>query len=175
MQDMPLHAGIVHLPIGLGVVVPFVALGVALAIRRGWLTRPAWVLVVALQLLVFAGGFVAMRTGGQDEERVEKFVAESAIEAHEERAELFVWLAGASAAAGAAALVLPSGGAALAGTALAVVLSTAAAGVVVSAGHLGGQLVYVQGAARAYAAGASGAGERGGEAGKAQAEAGDDD
>ena len=150
MNGMPWHPAIVHLPIGLGMVAPLVALGVALAVRRGTLARRTWAVVVALQALAFAGGLLAMKTGENEAERVEKVVSEHLVEEHEERAEIFVWLAGAAVAAGLGAWLLPEGTLAVGATAGAVLLSAVAAGVVMSTGHLGGKLVYAHGAAGAY-------------------------
>lgn len=161
MNALPWHPAVVHLPIGLGLVAPIAALLVALAVRRGVLARRTWVLVVALQALAFAGGLVSMRTGEAEEDRVEEVVAEHLIEEHEERAELFVWLAGAATAAGIGAWLLPEGALATVATAGAVLLGGAAAGAVLSAGHLGGELVYKHGAAGAYATGAGGGGPEG--------------
>ena len=152
MDGLPWHPAVVHVPIGIGMVAPLVALGVAIAVRRGALPHRAWVIVVALQALAFAGGLVAERTGHNEEERVEEIVSEDLIHEHEERGELFVWLAGAALAAGVGSLALPEGTLAVVATAGAVVLSTIAAGVVMSAGHLGGELVYQHGAAGAYVA-----------------------
>ncbi len=151
MNGLPWHPAVVHLPIGIGMVAPLVALGVALAVRRGALARRAWAIVVALQALAFVGGLIAMKTGENEEERVEDLVGEHRIEEHEERAELFVWVAGAALAAGVGAWWLPGGALAGGATAGAVLLSSVAAGAVMSTGHLGGELVYTHGAAGAYA------------------------
>lgn len=154
MDGLPWHPAVVHLPIGLGIVTPLLALAVAVAVRRGAARRRAWTIVIALQAVVFLSGLIAMRTGESEEERIEEVVDERLIEEHGERGELFVWLAGASLAAGIGALVLPEGALAGAATVGAVALSAVAAGVVMSAGHLGGELVYKHGAARAYEQGA---------------------
>jgi uncharacterized membrane protein len=150
VDGLPWHPAIVHLPIGLGLVVPLVALLAAIGLWRGGGSRRGWGLVVLLQAIVFGTGLLAMRTGEQEEEHVAKVVAEELIEEHEERAEVFMWLAGAALAAGAAGLVLPAGAALRVALGAAVLLSVAAGGAVASAGHLGGRLVYVHGAAQAH-------------------------
>lgn len=154
MQGLPLHPAIVHVPIGVALVVPLVAIVVLEAARRaGRLDRARWAIVVLLQAIVFGGALAALRTGETDEDRVEQVVARSAIHEHEERGEVFTWLAGGAFVAGIAGLVIPARRAQLAA---AVVASTVA--VVVGAatywvGHSGGELVYRQGAARAHAPG----------------------
>jgi uncharacterized membrane protein len=150
MNGTPWHPAIVHLPIGLGLVAPLVVVAAAFALWRGRLTRRGWALVVVLQAAVLGCGLLAMRTGEQEEDRVEKVVEERLVKEHEERAELFLWLAGGALAAGAAVLVLPAGGPTAIASVAAVLLATAAAGAVAWTGHLGGRLVYVHGAARAY-------------------------
>jgi len=142
MNGLPLHPAIVHVPLGLAVVIPLLALGLAIAIRKGALPRRSWIVVVALQAVLFAGGLYALRTGEQEEERVEDRVAESAIERHEALAERFVWSAGATLALGAAVLVLrshPATAGLMAATTLATVV-TAGAGLQV--GHAGGAIVH---------------------------------
>ena len=144
----PLHPALVHLPIGLAVVMPFAAIAVLLAIRSGALPDRSWALVVALQLAVSLGGWAAFETGGQEEERVERVVSERFIEAHEEAAERFLFIAIGTLIATAAGLLQRRRGEI--GRGLAVLGSVATLAAAASVGHLGGQLVYVHGAAGAY-------------------------
>ncbi len=150
MGDIPLHPALVHVPLGLAFLMPFVALGLALAMHRGWLPPRAWIVAVALQAVVAGAAIVAVRTGEQEEDRVEQVVAESTIEAHAERGEVFAWGAGLALAMSAVVLALRGRGkivAAAAATGAMVVV----AGLAVRVGHAGGQLVYVHGAGAAYA------------------------
>jgi uncharacterized membrane protein len=148
----PLHPAIVHLPIALAVLMPLAALAAAVAIRLGLVRARAWAAVVALQLALVLGGWMALETGEEEEDRVERVVAERHIEAHEERAERF------ETTAAIALLVLAAG--LLPGTpgGVARAVSVVAAAVVLAAGvevgHTGGELVYRHGAARAYVQGA---------------------
>lgn len=152
MFDLPLHPAIVHIPIGVGLLTPAIAL---VALARAWraqhLRASGWVLVVMAQLTTVAGGIAAARTGEEDEERVERVVAESFIEEHEERAEAFNVMAGVAALAGVLGLALQGKGA-RAAAALAVALSVAAAVQGFRTGHSGGSLVYKHGAASAHSA-----------------------
>jgi hypothetical protein len=126
-----------------------------------------WAVALGSQLLMVGAGFVSMQTGEGDEERVERVVPESAIEAHEEAAELFVWSAAGAAALFVLGVALPKrewrSGAMAASTLAAV----AVAALALNVGRLGGELVYQHGAASAYASPAPGAGsiatERGGD------------
>lgn len=93
-MDLPLHPKIVHLPIALAVLMPLLTGGVLLAIWRSWLPQRAFALVFAGQLLLVGSGVLAMRSGEADEERVERVVPETALEAHEEAAERFIWSGG---------------------------------------------------------------------------------
>ncbi len=144
----PLHPAVVHFPIALAVITPLFALLCALAVQRQWLPVRAWLGVVLLQLLLAGGAQFALQTGEDEEERVEKVVAEERIEEHEEAADRlrnFTVLALLLGAAG----VAPGRIGAIA-RAVAVVASIAAAGLSVPVGHTGGQLVYRHGAASAY-------------------------
>ncbi|MBI5505720.1 MAG: hypothetical protein HY899_13045, partial [Deltaproteobacteria bacterium] len=104
MDVLPLHPKLVHLPIALAVLMPLISVALLAAWRRQWLPRRVWIVAVALQAVLVISGIAAIRSGGAEEERVEKVVAEAVIEAHEEAAEAFVWAA-------AVVLVLALGGA----------------------------------------------------------------
>jgi len=151
MNGLPLHPAIVHLPVALALLMPVLVTGFAWALWTGRVGLRAWAVIVALQALLVAGGLVAMTTGEGDEDRVEAVVQERALHLHEEYAEQFIWASGATLALAALVLVgrrTPVSNA-LAG---AVVLATlGVAGLAVRVGHAGGELVYVHGAASAYA------------------------
>lgn len=150
MNSLPLHPAVVHMPLALSILMPLFAAGLAWAMWAGRVRPRAWLLVVALQALLVGSGFVAMNTGGAEEERVEAVVQERAIETHEELAEQFVWAAGGTLAL--AGLVLLFGTRTIAGgLSAAVVIATVVVAVLgLRVGHAGGQLVYVHGAASAY-------------------------
>jgi hypothetical protein len=161
-MPLPLHPAVAHLPLGLAFAVPLVAIGIAIAHRRGRLPRAAFAVLVGLQALLVGSGVVALQLGERDEHSVERIVAESVIERHEERAEVFVWGAGAVLAGAAALLVVPAGAVGgLAAVVAAATIGVAALGAGV--GHAGGEIVYVHGGADAF---------RGGDAAPAAAVAG---
>jgi uncharacterized membrane protein len=150
MNSLPLHPAIVHLPMGLALLMPLLSLGFAWALWTGRARMGAWTAVVVLQALLTASGFVAMKTGEAEEDRVEKVVRERAIHQHEEYAEQFVW--GAAATLGLTALVLVTRrqNATRILSSIAVVATLTVAGLGLRVGHAGGKLVYVEGAASAY-------------------------
>ncbi len=150
----PLHPALVHVPLGLAVALPLVAIGAALALWRGLLPRRAWALVVALQIVLFGGGVAAFLSGDRDSHRVERLVGEKAVDEHEERAEAFLWAAGVVAVASAAVLLVPAG-ATVPLAALAAAGALLVAGLAVWTGKAGGALVYQRGAASAYVAGSA--------------------
>jgi uncharacterized membrane protein len=155
MDSIFFHPKLVHLPIALAVVMPVIFIGLTVAWWRSWLPARTWVLAVGLQALLLASGIAALRSGGAEEDRVERRVPEAAIEAHEEAAEGFLIAAG-----GVLALSVITGllgrkrvGPALAG-------ATAIGSLLVfwmgyKTGQAGGELVYRYGAAAAYTAGPS--------------------
>ena len=148
MMPDPLHPAVVHLPIALVILIPGLAILGIFLIHKGFLSSRSWGLIVLLQAVLVGSGWLALETGEEQEERVERVVAERHIETHEEAAERFLLLAGIGLLASAAGL-LPRGVGALgrvAGTLA--TLAVLAAGVPV--GHSGGELVYKHGAASAY-------------------------
>ncbi|MCB9598346.1 MAG: hypothetical protein H6719_36870 [Sandaracinaceae bacterium] len=151
MNDMPLHPAIVHLPLGLAMLIPLLALGAAVAIHRGSLPRWLWGGVLALQLLMVAGGLAAMNTGERDEEVVEDVVSERLIHEHEEAAERFVWVSAALGLLFALGVALPKPKWRSVAMAASVIGSLGAAGLALDVGHEGGVLVYRHGAAAAHA------------------------
>ena len=155
MDNLPLHAKLVHLPIALAVLMPLLSSGLLLAWWRGWFPKRTWVLACAAQALLVASGWFAMSSGESDAERVERFVPEQAIEAHEEAAEAFVWGSGLVLALSLLPLMLGRAGpariaaaATIAGTAVVLFLGF-------RVGEAGGALVYRHGAATAFASGAN--------------------
>ena len=156
MPTVPLHPALVHVPLGLAFILPLVAAGIAFALWKGLLPRRSWLVLVVLQAVLVAGGAAALRTGEQEEDRVERVVGEAVLHEHEEAAEVFLWGAAIVLAGAAAVLVLPARAAAagaftvLAGTLVVTALA-------VRTGQAGGELVYRHGAASAYGAAPSGA------------------
>ena len=156
MSSLFFHPKVVHIPIALAVLMPVVSAGLLLAWHRNWLPNRSWFVAVLLQLILVASGLLALRTGEQEEERVEEVVPERAIDSHEEAAEMFVWASGA-------VLLLMLGalwraekqeGPILAGVALAGTLLVLLLGY--RTGEAGGALVYEHGAADVYTGGSSG-------------------
>lgn len=148
MTQIPLHPALVHIPLGIALVLPLVALGVTVALWRGWIAPRVFALLVLLQALVVAGGFAALRTGQADEDRVEHVAGEAAVEAHEHAAQRFMVGAGFALALGAAGLFLMRRPGALRWTAAAMTAATLVeTGLAFDTGKRGGQLVYGPGGA----------------------------
>lgn len=156
MDTFLFHPELVHLPIALGVLMPLVAGGLLLAWWRKWLPGRAWVVAIALQAVLVASGVMALRSGEAEEERVEPFVVDSAIEAHEEAAEAFVWASGGVLAIMALALVLSTRRSGSVAAAAATVGTVAVLGLGYRTGQAGGDLVYRHGAAQAHVGAAAG-------------------
>lgn len=150
MDQFLFHPKVVHLPIALAVLMPFVAGGVAFACWRGWFERRVWVIVLLLQAVLYGSGLVAMNTGEAEEERIEKIVAERYIEAHEEAAEAFVWASAIVLGLMILPMVLSQRRLRNATMMGAWVGTFVVLGLGESTGETGGGLVYQHGAARAY-------------------------
>lgn len=148
MDGIPLHPAIVHIPIGVAFVVP-IAAGIGAWLIWKKKGKMAWLVAAVLQAVVVTSGFIAMETGEDDEDLVEEIVGHDAIHEHEEAAELFVWLS-VGILVGAAATLLAPGAI---GRWLSIVTTAGAVAAipfVITVGHLGGELVYVRGAANAH-------------------------
>lgn len=151
MNSLPLHPAIVHFPMGVAMLMPFIAAGFAWALWTRRAGTLAWMAVVALQAVLLASSLIAINTGGTEEERVERVVPESAIAAHEEAAEQFAWATGGTLVLAAMVLLFKRREVSGPLTAGVVVATLAVAGLGFRVGHAGGQLVYLHGAASAYA------------------------
>lgn len=145
----PLHPQIVHFPIALMTLLPFVLVGALVAIRRGAAVRSAWGVAAAFAVLLAVSSFAATFTGEQTGERVEEVVGDRPVHEHEEAGE---WFRNLALVTTVIVVVGLAGGAAgrtarLAAPVAAVVLFAAG----YRAGHSGGLLVYEHGAASAFA------------------------
>ena len=147
----PLHPAVVHFPIVLAVLLPLIAgAGLYATLRKG-AVRALWAPVVAFSVLLTASAWLAVETGGDQEDAVENVVSESVIHGHEEAAE------GLLAGSAVLAVVILAGlapgmlgkGARYAAVPVALVVLALA----FRAGKSGGELVYTHGAAAAYVQG----------------------
>ena len=147
MLDLPLHPIVVHFPIVLGTLLPFLAILLWWAIKKWQWTPKVWSLVSAVSLVYCLFAVTAVQLGEEDEEKVEKVISEKVIEEHEEAGELIPWLAGTL-------FLVSLGGFTVkyskqAKTAM-IVLSLVGVVSLINAGHTGGELVYEHGAAIAH-------------------------
>lgn len=151
MEQFLFHPKVVHLPMALAILMPLLAVGIAIAWWRGALDRRAWVIVLCLQAALAGSAFVAMDSGETEEDRVEAFVSERFIETHEEAAELFSWASVAILALVALPLFLSRRRRAQGGAVAIACLGTLIPlGLGYQVGQSGGRLVYVHGAGQAY-------------------------
>lgn len=149
MADLPLHPVAVHLPLALAVVWPVACFVLWLAIRRDWLPARSWWLAVGLAALLAAGALTAVRTGEADHEIVDKVLDPELIHEHEEAGERVLWVAVAALLVSVGG-VAPRAGLSEAARVASIVVALLVLAGAIQAGHLGGRLVYVHGAASAY-------------------------
>lgn len=155
MLPNPLHPAVVHFPIVFAFLLPLFAIGALVAIRRGARPLRAWSLPFVVGAALTLSSWVAVETGEDQDERVERVVGNAPLETHEEAAELFLTLSGVLLLISATGLVRGVVGRAgrITSTLGAIALVIAAARV----GHSGGELVYRHGAASAYVPNPTGA------------------
>jgi uncharacterized membrane protein len=145
----PLHPAVVHFPIVFMMLLPVVGVGAWWAIRRGTPIRRAWIFPLVISAAVSLSAFVAVRTGEAEGERVQDVVRESVVDSHEERAELFLVLS--FVVLGVTAVGLAGGVPGRVARVVALLGAVGLMGAGYRVGASGGDLVYHQGAARAYA------------------------
>lgn len=145
MPELPLHPAIVHIPVGLAVAMPFLAIALAVAVWKGTLPRRTLAIVVGLQLLLAGGALAAGQTGDAAEDAAERVAPRDAIHDHEEAGERVVWSSFAVLALSAAAAFVPTRRVALL-AALTAAGTVVVAGFALDAGRKGGDLVFRHGA-----------------------------
>lgn len=147
---MPLHPQLVHLPIALAVILPFLSLGIVVAWARGAFARNVFVIVVLLQAVLAGGAIAASRSGEAEEHEVEEIVGHDAIEKHEEAGNLLVISSIVLLLLGIPVLRIADERRARMLATVVTVGMCASAWFAYRAGHEGGELVYELGATDAY-------------------------
>ncbi|MGZ6035351.1 MAG: hypothetical protein ACXWLG_07910 [Myxococcaceae bacterium] len=143
MNTLPLHPAVVHVPLGLTLVMPLLLGALLWAVLTDRLPGRVWLLALVLQGVILGAAAVALRTGEQDEDRVEHRVGEARLEAHEHAAQAFTVAAGITFGAVALALALRNRRRPFAVAGMtSVALSVAMLALGVQAGHRGGALVH---------------------------------
>ena len=90
MNPTPLHPLVTHMPLALMLILPILALLVALFIKKGKFTTQTWLLIVGLQSLMLVTGYLSLESGEQEEMMVERVTGKLPIAEHEAMAEMFV-------------------------------------------------------------------------------------
>jgi uncharacterized membrane protein len=167
MLPDPLHPAVVHFPIVFMLLLPVATAGALWVIRRGGRSLAVWLVPCGLAAALSLTAWIAVETGESQEDRVERDVGESPVDAHAQAAERFLALSGV--------LLVVSGAGLLRGPAGRIARLASFAGAVALAGygarvgHTGGKLVYQYGAASAYAHGPGNAAPAAATAGEPQA------
>lgn len=157
MLPQPLHPALVHFPIVFGMLLPVIAIVAVVLIRRGASARASWLWAVLVSAALAGSAWLAVETGQDQEDVVERVVSESTIHDHEEAGELFFQLSALSFLVFAAGLAAGRIGAGARYASVALALGLVVAGYRV--GGSGGDLVYEHGAASAYATASARAGD----------------
>ena len=148
-MQVPFHPIIVHFPLALTFILPALVLIFALMIKRNKMSQQAWIIIIGLQILTTATGYIALDSGEEAEETVEKVVDKKIIHEHEERAEIFVGATVLALVLSVAAYFLKTQIQIFVQLAVCLV-SLVACFLAYRTGESGGELVYKHGAASAY-------------------------
>lgn len=152
MGNLPLHPMVVHFPLALAILLPLLLGALLWREWRGRLRARTWWIATLVAGLLTVGAFVSLKSGDNEEERVESAVPETALNLHEERAEAFLWVTLIPLAlVTVTALSVRSRTRRWIGTG-AVLGGLLVAALAVRVGHSGGLLVYEHNAAAAYGA-----------------------
>ncbi len=146
---MPLHPAVVHLPLALTFVLPALIIVFIWAIRSGKMSREMWVVIVGLQLLITASGYISLELGETDEEKVSKVAGILLMQTHEQTAEIFVGTTVVSLAVGVVAIFLQAQFQIYARLGV-LVLSLISCVFAFKTGQLGGEIVYAQNGASVH-------------------------
>ena len=148
-MQVPFHPIIVHFPLALTFILPALVLIFAFMIKRNKMSHQAWMIIIGLQILTTATGYIALDSGEEAEETVEKVVDKKIIHEHEERAEIFVGATVLALVLSVAAYFLKTQIQIFVQLAVCLVSLTACF-LAYRTGESGGELVYKHGAASAY-------------------------
>ncbi|HXH74131.1 MAG TPA: DUF2231 domain-containing protein [Bacteriovoracaceae bacterium] len=146
----PFHPLIVHMPIALTFILPFLIFIFAKLIHDNKMTPYGWLIVIVLQMVVTATGYISLESGETEEHKVEKIVSKKLIHEHEEASEIFVGSSVVALVISIAAFFIRKEFQFRIKLAVGVI-SLISAYLAYDTGRLGGELVYKHGAASAYA------------------------
>lgn len=90
MNELPLHPGVVHIPLALAIVLPIISVLFLYLFKKGKVQRLTWAFVITLHILLTSGALGSIKTGELDEDKVKQVVTKEIIHEHEEKAETFM-------------------------------------------------------------------------------------
>ncbi len=148
-MTLPFHPVIVHFPIALSFILPFLTFIFIYFIKTDRMKPSAWMIIAGLQLFTVASGYLALETGEREEKVVEKVVQKSFISEHEKYAEIFVGVTVLAAVVSVAAYFL-AGSIQLYAQLANVIILIVAAFFAYETGEHGGDIIYKHNGARIY-------------------------
>ena len=151
-MQVPFHAMIIHFPLALTFIMPLLILVFAFMLRSNKMSHKAWLIIIGLQIMTTVTGYIALDSGEDEEQMVEKVVNKKFIHEHEEAAEIFVGATVVALVLSIAAFFLKTELQFLAQM-LVCLVSLISCYLAYNTGNLGGGLVYSHGAASAYVKG----------------------
>lgn len=150
MSDLPLHPALVHLPIGLVFIMPLLILVFTFGVIKKWFTPKTWLVLVLLQVVICGSSYMALETGEEQEDVVERVVEKKYIHFHEEKAEAFFYMTLAALCLSLSVFAIRSKKAVQILPWVYLLTSLGLVFMAYDVGHSGGELVYKHNAGSAY-------------------------
>jgi uncharacterized membrane protein len=88
-MQIPLHPMIVHFPLALSAVMPILMIVFLWLMKKNLMAPKCWLIIIGLQLFTTVSAYIALESGEEVEDKVEKVVDKKLIHTHEEKAEIF--------------------------------------------------------------------------------------
>lgn len=148
-MQVPFHPMIVHFPIALTFLLPVLVLIFSYMIKTGKMSPQGWLILVGLQMVTTATGYISLESGETEEHQVESVVERKFIHEHEETAEVFVGVTVLALVFSVAAYFVARNIQFYLHLSVALI-SLLSCYFAYKTGELGGELVYRHGAANAY-------------------------
>ncbi|MBT4790300.1 MAG: hypothetical protein HON90_01910 [Halobacteriovoraceae bacterium] len=150
MGELPIHPGVVHLPIGIVFVLPFLLSLYIIFFKKKLLERSGFVIILVLYGLLTISSVISIKTGENEISAVKNVVAQQHVNTHENEAQNFLVVTLLALVTGISTLVVNSLRYFQIGLIFNFFIQILLIYFAIQVGHTGGVLVYKYSATDAY-------------------------